>query len=146
MEALNIESLPVKHTPAQVTPLTADLDGDPPDGRYNYASVVGMLQYLHSHSRPDITYAVSQVAHFTHSPKRLHKIALEHIGQYLKGTLEEGLILTPDRTNMGVDIYVDTDFAGLWPHEDKDDPICVKSRTGYAICIANCPVIWGSKL
>ena len=47
---------------------------------------------------------------------------------------------------MGVDVYVNADFAGHWPHEDKDDPICVKSRTGYAICIANCPVIWGSKL
>ena len=26
------------------------------------------------------------------------------------------------------------------------DPSCVKSRTGFAICIANCPVIWQSKL
>ena len=28
----------------------------------------------------------------------------------------------------------------------KDDPICVKSRTGDVICVADCPIVWGSKL
>jgi hypothetical protein len=32
-----------------------------------------------------------------------------------------------------VDCFVDADFAGLWPHEDHDDPVCVKSRSGYVI-------------
>lgn len=45
-----------------------------------------------------------------------------------------------------IECYADADFAGLWPHEDKHDPRCVKSRTGFAICLAGCPVIWGSKL
>lgn len=45
-----------------------------------------------------------------------------------------------------MDCYVDADFAGLWPHEDKSDPTCVKSRKGYVICISGCPVIWGSCL
>ena len=104
-----------------------------------------MLQYLQGHSRPDITYAVSQCARFVHSPRRSHEIALEHIGQYLKGTLNEGLILQPSG-ELNLDVYVDADFAGLWPHEDKLDPTCVKSRTGFIICISNCPVIWTSKL
>jgi len=41
---------------------------------------------------------------------------------------------------------VDLDFAGLWPHEDKHDPSCVKRRTGFVICISGCPVTWTSKL
>ena len=45
-----------------------------------------------------------------------------------------------------VDCYVDADFAGLWPHEDKLDPCCVKSRTGYVICLADCPIVWKSRL
>lgn len=45
-----------------------------------------------------------------------------------------------------VDCYVDANFARLWPHEDPNDPTSVKSRTGFLICIANCPVIWSSKL
>ena len=41
---------------------------------------------------------------------------------------------------------MDTDFAGLWGYEDKQDPSCVKSRTGHMISIADCPVAWVSKL
>jgi hypothetical protein len=48
--------------------------------------------------------------------------------------------------SLDIDCYVDADFAGLWHPEDKQDPSCVKSRTGFAICVANCPVIWSSKL
>jgi Reverse transcriptase (RNA-dependent DNA polymerase) len=145
IEALNIEHLPRKHTPATHEPLVKDEDGDPPDGVYSYSSVIGMMQYLQGHSRPDITYAVSQCARFTHSPKRSHERALERIGQYLKGTIPEGLIMKPSQ-NLDLDCYVDADFAGLWPYEDKLDPVCVKSRTGFVLCIADCPIIWLSKL
>lgn len=145
IEALDIEHLPPKRTPATAVPLTKDEDGDPADGVYNYSSVVGMLQYLQNHSRPDITYAVSQCARFVHSPRRSHETALEQLGQYLKGTVEEGLVLTPTG-KLSIDCFVDADFAGLWPHEDKSDPICVKSRSGYVICLSDCPVIWCSKL
>ena len=145
VEALQISHHPIKHTPAGHEPLTKDISGDPPDAIYNYSSVVGMLQYLQGHSRPDITYAVSQVARFVHSPRRSHEIALERIGQYLRGTINEGLILRPTG-RFDMDCYVDADFAGLWPYEDKMDPVCVKSRTGFVICISDCPVVWASKL
>jgi hypothetical protein len=45
-----------------------------------------------------------------------------------------------------IDCYVDADFAGLWGYEDHNNPSCVKNRTGYVINIANCPIIWKSKL
>jgi hypothetical protein len=80
-----------------------------------------------------------------HSPKYSHVVALEHIGLYLKGTLEEGLILPPCG-DLDMDVYVDADFVGLWTHEDNQDPSCVKSCTGFVICISNCHVIWTSKL
>jgi hypothetical protein len=63
----------------------------------------------------------------------------------LKATLDEGLILHPSGF-LNIDCYVDADFAGLWPYEDKQDPSCVRSRTGFMICISDCPVIWTSKL
>jgi hypothetical protein len=59
--------------------------------------------------------------------------------------MDKGLVFRPDGS-VNVDCYVDADFAGLWPYEDKQDPSCVKSWTGFAICISNCPVIWQSKL
>ena len=75
VEALDIAGQPVAETPAEEV-LVTDADGDPPDGVYSYKSVLGMLLYLSVHSRPDIVMAVSQVARFSHNPKRSHELAL----------------------------------------------------------------------
>ena len=48
--------------------------------------------------------------------------------------------------NWKVDCYVDADFCGLWGSEDPDDPIVTKSRTGYIITLAGCPLLWVFKL
>ena len=69
ISALQIDHLPQTKTPTIDTPLPTDIDGDPPNSTYNYASVVGMLGYLCANTRPDLKFAVSQVARFTHSPK-----------------------------------------------------------------------------
>jgi len=137
------------------TPATAflpiDAEGEPALGLYNYASVVGMLNYLQGHSRIDIGFAVSQVARFVHSPKRSHELALERIGRYLKGTLDKGLVLRPfqfeaEKDNLHVDIFVDAAFASGWGTELGTNPDSVKSRTGYVIEVMGCSVIWCSKL
>ena len=80
IEALKIDHKPRKLTPAKANPLSKDENGELGNAPYNYASVIGMLQYLHGHSRPDLTYAVSQCARFTHAPKRSYEEALERIG------------------------------------------------------------------
>ena len=56
-----------------------------------------------------------------------------------------GIIMTPTKT-LTVDCYVDADFAGLFGAEDSQNPICAKSRTGYVIFLANCPLMWVSKM
>jgi hypothetical protein len=103
-----------------------------------------MLLYL-EHSRPDISFATHQCARYTHSPKLSHENALKRIGRYLKGTLDKGLILTPSET-LKIDCYPDADFAGLWNRDSVQDPHCVRSRTGYVINLADCPVLWKSRL
>ena len=145
VKALECESLPAKKTPAEHDALGSDKDGELPQAAFNYASVVGMLQYLQAHSRPDLTFAVSQCARFIHNTRRSHEIALLRIGQYLKRTANDGLILRPSE-NMKIDCFVDADFAGLWGAESPHDSTSVKSRTGYVINLAECPVIWVSKL
>ena len=73
--------------------------------------------------------------------------AVQWIVRYLKGTATEGLIINPDRLQqIALDCHVDADFAGLWNVEDDQDPVCVKSRTGYVITYGSCPVVWVSKL
>ena len=121
-------------------PLGSDKLGEPAKESWSYSSVVGMLLYLASNSRPDISFAVHQCARFTHNPKVSHEKAIIRICRYLKGTQEEGLIYEPS-SEMTVDCYVDADFAGLYGVEDSQDPISVKSRTGYVILIANCPLL-----
>ncbi|KAL3767222.1 hypothetical protein ACHAWU_003313 [Discostella pseudostelligera] len=132
-------------TPAEAAPLPKDVDGEAASGTINYASVVGMLLYLSGHSRPDLSFAVHQCARYTFAPTRRHEQALLRIGHYLKGTLDKGLILNPS-PELHLDCYPDADFAGLWKHEDSNDPHCVRSRTGFVITLAHCPVIWASKM
>ena len=43
-------------------------------------------------------------------------------------------------------MYCDADFAGLWNTENKDDPVCVKSRTGIILTLGGIPIQWSSKL
>jgi len=134
-----------KKTPACFGALPKDTNGEAPDLLFSYSSVVGMLLYLCGHSRPDLTFAVSQCARFVHCPRRIHEEALTRIGLYLKGTRTRGLVIQPDGT-LKLDMYCDADFAGLWGYEDRSDPSCVKSRSGYVVLLGKCPLIWGSKL
>jgi hypothetical protein len=118
-----------------------------PHGEFSYPSVVGQLNYLQGHSRPDITLATSQVARFVHKPKRSHKLALIQLGRYLKGTAAKGIILQPINLNqLNIDVYIDAAFACGWGSECGTSPESVKSRTGYIIEVAGCPVLWVSKL
>ena len=132
-------------TPAIAIPLDKDLDGEVFDHDFNYASVVGMCMYLCNNSRPDISFAVSQCARFTHNPTEKHALYLRRIGRYLLATRDKGLTMSCSK-DWKIDCYVDADFAGLYGHEDHADPNSVKSRTGFVIMVGNCPIIWSSKL
>jgi hypothetical protein len=121
-----------------------DENGEPQQDTF-YASVVGMLLYLSRHTRPDLVYSVSQVARFMFNAKRSHGIAIKQNGCYLIGTKDKGMIIKPT-TTIGIDAYPNADFAGLYGYEDNNDPVCVRSRTGYVITVARCPIYWSSKL
>ena len=120
-------------------------DGNPRVKAWNYASVVGMLLYIAGNSRPDIAFAVHQVARFTHNPTNKHEQAVTMIVRYLKGTRDRGLVYKPSNESR-LDAYCDADFAGLYGVEDDADPISVKSRSGFVIMYDGCPVVWKSKL
>ena len=57
-----------------------------------YQSAVGSLLYLSIATRPDITYAVSNVAKFCAKPTKEHWVAVKRIFRYLKGTQQYGLL------------------------------------------------------
>ena len=57
-----------------------------------YQSAVGSLLYLSGWTRPDITYAVSNVARFCSRLTTEHWTTVKRIFRYLKGTSEYGLL------------------------------------------------------
>ena len=138
-------SVKMKTAPAERRPLIKDADGDPSSESFSYASIVGMMLYLSGHTCPDLVYAVNACARYTFCPRRTHEVALKRIGRYLKLTRNKGLILTPS-TALNVNAYSDVDFAGLYGYEDISDPTCTMSRAGFIITVADCPVLWQSKL
>jgi histone deacetylase 1/2 len=134
-----------KFTPADTKPLGKDPEGPQCEERWSYPSVVGMLMYVASNTRPDVAFAVHQCARFTHCPKRSHEKAIKRIVRYLKGTKTKGMVMTPSN-DLSLDMYADADFAGLWNAEDVNDPICLQSRKGCIITLGKSPVLWASKL
>jgi hypothetical protein len=132
-------------TPADKILCDSDGTNAPRQHNWSYRQVIGILNYIAASSRPDITFAVHQCARFSANPKRHHEIAVRRIVRYLKGTKDKGYVLRPTTTPT-IDCYVDADFAGTWTLETSSEPTSVKSRTGYIITFANCPVLWSSKL
>jgi hypothetical protein len=145
LKSCNMTECNTKSTPANQTPLGTDVDGPPFDRSFDYASLVGMMMYLSSNSRPDIQFAVHQCARFTHNPKKSHGEAILRICRYLQGTKTRGLCFKPTET-LKLDCFCDADFAGLYNVENNQDPVCVKSRTGFCLTLGDCPLLWVSKL
>jgi hypothetical protein len=101
-----------------------------------YQSAVGSLLYLAMATRPDITFAVSNVAKFFSHPTTQHWTAVKRIMRYLRGTADYGLAFTPDASGDCVG-YSDADWGG-----DLDDR---KSTSGYLFLISGGAVSWRSK-
>jgi hypothetical protein len=126
--------------------LVKDINGDLASGAFSYSSVVGMLLYLSGHTRPDITFAVNCCARYMFCPKHLHELALKRIGRYWEQTPDRGMVMNPSSDVCKIDAYPDADFAGMYGHEEHTDHACAKSRIGFIIIFADCPVFWKSKL
>ena len=103
------------------------------------------MLYLANNTRPDIAFAVSQVARFSNNPKKSHATAIKTIVRYLKGTRNMGTIFAIEKTPT-LKLYVDADFAGLHNREKHEDPDCARSRYGYVVTLGTMPITWQSKL
>lgn len=134
-----------KLTPVGKPLLNKDLGGVERKYDWNYCGAIGMLTYLTGSVRPELAMAVHQCARFSIDPKRSHEQAIMRIAKYLIGTQGKGMIYNPD-PNLGLEVYVDADFAGGWDPENASDADTLYSRTGFVIRHAGCPVLWTSKL
>lgn len=125
--------------------LDAGKKNEPHNAEWHYRRIIGKLNFLEKSCRPDIACAVHQAARFSSNPRQNHTEAVKRIARYLKGTMDKGIIYKP--TTHSFEVWVDADFCGLWNRETAiDDPSTSKSRTGYVITYAGCPIIWASQL
>jgi hypothetical protein len=113
---------------------------------FNYRSVVGKLNYLAQTTRPDIVYATHQIAKYSSDPREPHGEAILYLVRYLKKTRDLGIRFKPD-PKKGFECFCDADFSGNWNKRfAHKDPSTSKSRSGWVIFYASCPVSWASKL
>ena len=116
------------------------------DFGFSYRSVTGKLNYLAQTSRPDIMYATHQIAKYSADPRIEHGDAIIYLVRYLRKTRDIGLKFKPD-SSYGFECYCDADFSGNWAKFLAHlDPSTAKSRSGWVIFYAKCPIIWASKL
>ena len=115
-----------KISPTPVDPnnkLVKATEADEPFDQHIYQSAIGSLLYLSVATRPDISYAVSNVAKFSANPTTHHWNAVKRIMRYLKGTSDLGLVFKPQK-NCDCVGYSDADWGG--PHLDTCSRLVVE--------------------
>lgn len=99
-----------------------------------YRSMVGALHYL-TFTRPNISYAVSRVSQYMHSPTQGQLAVVKRVFRYIRGTLTAGLLF--QKGSLTLTAFSDSDWAG--------SQIDCCSTTGFVIFLGNNPVSWLSK-
>jgi hypothetical protein len=95
---------------------------------------VGKLIYL-TVTRSDISYSISQISKFMHSPRTSHLYAIDRILRYLKSTAGMGIHFKNNNSNE-IYGYSDADWAESFDR---------KSTIGFCTFVCGNIVTWRSK-
>jgi Reverse transcriptase (RNA-dependent DNA polymerase) len=109
-------------------------DGESLKDINHFQILVGKIIYL-TVTRPDVSFVVSQISRFMHSPRTPHIDAINRILRYLKGTSGKGIWMKRNNTNTLCG-YSDADWAGNFDR---------KSTTGFCTFVGENLVTWKSK-
>jgi hypothetical protein len=108
--------------------------GTPVDAPYR--EMVGSLMYL-IHTRPELSFAVGAVSHYSANPGPQHLTAVRRILRYIKGTVSFGLVLGGKEELPLLEVWADYDYAG--DHDSR------KSMTGFIVRLRGSTIIAASK-
>ena len=148
LEIINQYVSPVE--PNITTETSSDVDKEHIRG-VDYRQAVGCLLWIANGTRPDISYAVSQVSRFLKKPGLKHWQAVKKIVRYLVGSMELKI-----RYNQSADgpRVTQGSFSGTLPassnaaYVDTDFASCKETRrsvTGFVFMLACGPVSWNSR-
>ena len=143
-----LERFGMKECNTESTPMVSRLtDKDPEKLDKNehelYQNMVGSLLYLACWTRPDISFAVSELSRFVSSPGSSHMKAVKHLLRYLRGSREMGLNYSRPSNHGPMDKpnvlwgFVDSDWAGC---QDTR-----RSTSGFTLMLNGAAVSWKSK-
>ena len=123
------------------TPMTSGVRLQKPEvceEKYPYRNAIGMLTYLSSRTRPDISFTVHKLAQFNNSYDKTHWACIKHLLRYLKKTRNFTLHYSRKKISQNyVSGYSDSDHGG--------DRIDRKSTSGYVFIFCGGPISWKSK-
>ena len=142
---MNLRTKPKKLPACSSRILKRHEDSEAFDESFHYRSIVGKLNYLEKGTRPDISYSSHQCARFVQEPKKEHGAAIRQLVRYLIGTKDKGMIIKPDLSK-GLEVHVDSDFAGNLDKDDTSSKDTARSRHGYFISYNGVPITWKSQL
>jgi hypothetical protein len=106
-------------------------------GGRDYRAEVGSLTWLSVMTRPEICFAVGEVARFVTNPGIKHWNAIDRIWQYLQGSTDVGLTLGGSEETLELMGYVDSDYA-----RDVDTR---RSTTGWIFKFGGGAVSWRTR-
>ena len=101
----------------------------------HFRQLIGSLLYL-THSRPDISYAMSDVAKYMHKPHEMHWKVEKRILHYVQGTRDYGIHYA---ANAQLDLIGFT--YSNWVGHGNDR----KSTSRFEFIIGPRPISWSSK-
>ncbi|MBW0558812.1 hypothetical protein O181_098527, partial [Austropuccinia psidii MF-1] len=104
-----------------------------------YQKVIGSLNYLTQHTRPNIMFTVNQLSKYSTKPTSKHWTAIKHLLRYLKGTMLFVLVFskTGDKGEAMLVGWADADYT--------NDKVDQKSISGYVVTFFGNPICWWSK-
>ena len=108
-----------------------------PELRTRFQTVIGSLLYLMIGTRPDIAYAVTQLARMSANPSQEHLDRALYICRYLVGTRDYSLLYN-GTTGKGIIACTDSDWA--------QDVNTAHSQTGFYLKMADGVFLWNSHL
>lgn len=80
-----------------------------------YQSIVGSLNYLSTHTRPDISFTISALSRYLANPSQAHIKAAQQVLAYLSGTIYLAICLgkgIDSVDQLTLHSYTDADYAG----------------------------------
>jgi hypothetical protein len=113
------------------------LTGKELDSDNKYRTIIGMLLYLSTNTRPDIAASVAILSQRVTKPRDVDMNEAKRVIRYLKGTKDLKLKLSTDESERKVEIFSDSDWA-----EDQKDR---KSHTGWNLRLNGGTIGWSCR-